>query len=75
MMKRSKLSKEKYNVYSLVRKGVLGSIMELSPLLKEINILKKSKMLNEIKGVMISGQDPPVKLPTCEKGIKEKLNL
>ena len=32
--------------------------MEISPMFKEINRLKKSLMLNGIKGVVTSGQDP-----------------
>jgi hypothetical protein len=43
--------------------------MELNPVFKKINRLKKSLMLNEIKGVVTSH---PAKLPTCEKGIKEE---
>jgi hypothetical protein len=45
-------------VYSLRRKGVLGSVMELNPVLKEIQMLKKTIVLNGIKGVVTSGQDP-----------------
>jgi hypothetical protein len=35
-------------------KGVSGSRMELSPVFKEINRLKKIQMLNGIKGSVIS---------------------
>lgn len=50
-MKRSKLDKGKYRTYSLRRKGAPGSVMEPSPVLKEIkNKLKRSLMLNGIKG-------------------------
>lgn len=48
---RHKLSKEKYKMHSLGRKEALVSIMEL----KEIKHLKKSLILNEIKGAVISG--------------------
>ena len=44
-------------VYSLRRKGVLGSVMELNPVLKEIQMLKKTIVLNGIKGVVPSGRD------------------
>jgi hypothetical protein len=46
-MKRKKLSKEKYKMHILRRKGAPRNLMQSSPLLKEINI-KKSKTLNEI---------------------------
>ena len=36
IMKRSKLSKEKYKIYSVRRKGNPGSVMELSPMLTDI---------------------------------------
>lgn len=42
-------------MYNLRRKGVPGSGMELNPLFKEINRLKKSLVLNGIKGAVISG--------------------
>ena len=42
MMKRNKLSKEKYKIYNFKRKGALGSGMELNPVFKEINRLKKA---------------------------------
>lgn len=57
-MKRSKLSKEKYKMYSLMRKGALGSVKELNPVFKEINRLKKSLVLNGIKEIVTSEQDP-----------------
>ena len=57
-MKRSKLSKEKYKMYNLRRKGAPGSGMELSPVFKEIRRLEKSLILNEIKEVVTSRQDP-----------------
>jgi hypothetical protein len=41
-------------MYSLRRKGALASIIELSPVLKEIKSLKKSLKLNGIKGVVTS---------------------
>ena len=56
-MKRKKLSKEKYKMYSLRRKETPGSRLELKQS-KEINRLKKSLMLNGMKGVLISWQDP-----------------
>jgi hypothetical protein len=40
-------------MYSLSRKRTLGSIMELSPVLKEMKSLKKLLTLNEIKGVKL----------------------
>ena len=56
-MKRSKLSKESYNMYNWRRKGSIGNGMELKPLFKEINRLKKNMTLNGIKEVMNPGQD------------------
>lgn len=55
VMKRSRLCKKKYKVYSLRRKE---SAMELSPVvLKEIKNFKKSLMLSRIKGVVNPGQE------------------
>jgi hypothetical protein len=42
-------------VYSLRAKIASGSIMEVSPVLKEIKSLKKSLMLNGINGLVSSG--------------------
>jgi hypothetical protein len=39
------------------RKGAPGSGMELSPVFKETNRLKKSLMLKGIKGMVRSGKD------------------
>ena len=62
-------------MYSLRRKGAPGRVMELSPVLKEIKSLKKTPMLNGIKGVVISEQDPTqLSFPTCEKELNESLN-
>ena len=45
-------------MYNLRRKGAPGSIMELSPMCKEIKKnLNKSWIFNRIKGVMTSGQE------------------
>ena len=54
-MKKSKMSKEKYKIYNLGRKGTPESGMELNPVFKDINRLR-----NEIKGVV-----------TCSKGLKK----
>jgi hypothetical protein len=51
-MKRTTLS----TVYSLRRKGTLGSMIEITHLLKEMGSLKKSLMLNGTKGVVTSGR-------------------
>lgn len=40
LMKKNKLSKEKYKMYHSKRKGAPGSIMELNPVFKELNKLK-----------------------------------
>jgi hypothetical protein len=45
-------------MYNLRRKGAPGSGMELSPVFKEIRRLEKSLILNEIKEVVTSRQDP-----------------
>lgn len=47
------MSKQKYKMYKLRRKGAPGRKMKLSPVFKEIN-----RFRNVIKGVVISGQDP-----------------
>lgn len=52
-MTRSKLSKKKYEMYNLRRKGAPGSGIKLGPLFKKIKRIR-----NEIKGVETSGQDP-----------------
>ena len=49
---RKKMHKEKCKKYSLRRKGAPGSITELRPEFRERNRLKKSLMLNGIKGVV-----------------------
>ena len=40
-MKRRKLSKEKDKLYSLRTKGAPGSITELNPVLRELNLKNK----------------------------------
>ena len=45
-------------MYNLRRKGAPGSGIELTPVFKETNRLKKSLMLNGINGVVTSGKDP-----------------
>ena len=47
-MRRSKLNKEKYKVYSLRRKGAPENAVELS-VLKEIKGLNQSLILNGIR--------------------------
>ena len=42
-------------MYISRRKGTPGSVIELSPMFKEIKSLKKSLVLNGIKGVVTSG--------------------
>ena len=49
-MRRSDLDKEKYKLYTLKGKGAAGSVMELSPVLREIQWLTESLMLKRIKG-------------------------
>lgn len=69
-MKRSNLSKEKYTFYSLRRKKALGSIMELSPVVKEIR-LKENPYIKSNKGRGgISQRTHPSKLQTHEKQLK-----
>lgn len=69
-MKRSNLSKEKYTIYSLRRKKALGSIMELSPVVKEIR-LKENPYIKSNKGRGgISQRTHPSKLQTHEKQLK-----
>lgn len=43
------------NVFSLTRKGAPGNVIELSPVFKETECLKKSLMLSGVKGVLTSG--------------------
>ena len=57
-MKRNEPRKESYKMYNLRRKGIPESRMELNPVFKEINTLKKIFTLNEIQGVVTSGQIP-----------------
>lgn len=45
-------------MYRLKRKGATVSVKELRPVLKEINRLKKSLMLKEVRGMVISLKDP-----------------
>jgi hypothetical protein len=54
-MKRSKLSKEKYKMYSLRRKGTDTTIYNGGGYIKDINRLKKSLMLNRRKRTVTSG--------------------
>ena len=49
--KSGKPVKTKYKIYSLRRKRTLGSIMELSPVFKEIKSLKEILTLNGVKGM------------------------
>ena len=49
---------EKGKMYNSRRKGALGSRMMANPVFKEINRLRKILMLNGIKAVVTSGQDP-----------------
>jgi hypothetical protein len=55
--KKKQAEQGKYKMYSLRRKWVPGSGMELNPIFKEMNRLKKSLILNEVKGEETSGQD------------------
>jgi hypothetical protein len=57
-MKKYKLSKKNYKMYSLRRKGAPGSLVALNPMFKEIKRLMKSLVSGEIKRVVTSGQDP-----------------
>ena len=66
-MKKSKLAKEKYKLYSVRRKGAPRSVMELSPVLKEIKNLQKNLVLNGVKGA----RPHQARLPTCENEFKE----
>ena len=55
------------------QKGALGNIIfEPNPVFKEVRRLKKSPMLNGIKGVVTSGQDP-TQLSFHLKRLKKKL--
>ena len=64
------MDKQKYKMYSLRRKGASGSVT-----LEEMKRLKKSPVLNVVKG---SGDHRarlhPAKLPTCEKELKNSLS-
>jgi hypothetical protein len=71
MKKKSKLSKEKYKMYKLSRKGSPESGMKPSPTFKEINSLRYG-----IYGVVtFRGRPHPVRLPFCEKELKKSLGL
>lgn len=45
-------------MYTTRRKGAPENRMELNPMFKDMQNLKKSWMLNGLKGVVTSGQDP-----------------
>lgn len=61
---------------SLRTKGVSRSITELNPVLKEINRLKKIKILNGIKKVVTTVLGPnPDNLPTFKKELKKKFRV
>lgn len=47
IMKRSKLSKENYKMYSLRRKGMPGNVTERSLVFRNRNTLKTSLILNQ----------------------------
>ena len=51
------MGKEEYKMYRLRRKGAPRNEMELSPLFREINILKENLTLNGTKGEVNSGQN------------------
>ena len=77
-MKRNKLSKKKYKMYSLRRKrGPRNEMLELRPVLKQMRSFKNSLMLNEINGVVTLGQEPIqlILWPMKEKGLKDFLAL
>lgn len=71
-MKRRKLSKEKYEMYNLRRKGTLGREMELNPLQSD-NRIKESLKVTSINGVVTSWQPHPAKGPRCKKKLKNIL--
>ena len=53
LMKRSKLNKESHKMYNLRKKGAQENEMQIIPKFKEMNRLRKSLMLNVIKGVLM----------------------
>lgn len=60
-MRKRELGKEKYKMFSVKRERTPGKVvLESSPVLKETKNLKKKKylLLNGIKEVVTSGQDP-----------------
>lgn len=55
----SKLEREKSPMHSLKRKGKSGIVVGISSMLREIEFLIKSLILNGIKGVETSRTPPP----------------
>lgn len=73
-MKRNKLDKKKFKKMYSLRTGAPENVMRLSLVLKEMTNLKKSLMINGIKKVVTTGQDPhPAKFLTCKKELKKSL--
>ena len=65
---------EKYKMYNLGEKGASGN--RLSLVFKKIKRLNKNLILNGIKVVVISGHEShPTRLPSCEKELKNSLDL
>ena len=68
---REQIEQGKYEMYNLKRKEARGSGMEQNSVFKEINRLKKSWMLNRVKGGVTSGNNPTqISFQFCKKKMK-----
>lgn len=71
-MKKEQAEQGKIKSVQSEEKGTRRNGMRLSPVIKEMNRLKKSLMLNGLKGVVMQGKTHAAKLPTREKELKER---
>ena len=70
-----KRSRELQNRKCIVwRIKAAGRVLELSPVFKEIKILRKSLIFNEVIEVVTSGQDPTQLTSNCGEEVKKSLS-
>lgn len=70
---KKQLSIGKKKMYSVERIAA-GRVLELSPVFKEIKILRKSLIFNEVIEVVTSGQDPTQLTSNCGEEVKKSLS-
>lgn len=71
---KKQLSIGKKKMYSVERIEAAGRVLELSPVFKEIKILRKSLIFNEVIEVVTSGQDPTQLTSNCGEEVKKSLS-